>query len=500
MAKVKNIKFNNPIEKHFDKITRYHVYFFFLIFLSKLPVFWHVLNLIFLSPPIDYHCISGGFVGNTTKNECPCIEPEWDRSVFLETMQTKFNLICDKKWLVSFSQSMSYVGTLIGSLLFGVLSDKFGRLSAFTLSCLILAISGCLVSVMPEPSLYTTMRTIEGIGVGGAIVTAYVLCVEFCGLRHRESVTALFHIPINISHVSLAGVSYALRHCDEFQLVLSIPVFLFVGMKWLVMESPKWLMDNNHVDKAVAVMERIAKFNGVSSGAIREEIEAYHASHAQNHQTKLKFWQIFKHRKPTMNLGCMSVVFFVCGMGYYGVSQYIGLMSGNIHINVAISGTLLIPGTITAFFLLKILKRRTFLMATMFLSGITMITVICIPAHMNFCRVVVACICNCFFFISFIIVFLFGVELFPTTIRNSVLGFLSFISRVGQIVAPQINSLPATASGGIFGAMAIIGSLLCYPLPETKNTELPSSLEDTKNFTRRLTDLTIEEDTSQAAK
>lgn len=201
-----------------------------------------------------------------------------------------------------------------------------------------------------------------------------------------------------------------------------------------------------------------------------------------------------------MNLGCMSVVFFVCGMGYYGVSQYIGLMSGNIHINVAISGTLLIPGTITAFFLLKIFKRRTFLMATMFLSGITMITVICIPAHMNFCRVVVACICNCFFFISFIIVFLFGVELFPTTIRNSVLGFLSFISRVGQIVAPQINSLPATASGGIFGAMAIIGSLLCYPLPETKNTELPSSLEDTKNFTRRLTDLTIEEDTSQAAK
>ncbi|XP_063823703.1 solute carrier family 22 member 1-like [Ostrinia nubilalis] len=315
MAKGKILKLHNPIEKHFNVITPYHYYFFFLIFLSKLPIFWHVLNLIFLTPPMKYSCEGG----------CPyCPYLSWDRSVFSETMQTKFNLVCDKTWLVSFSNSISYVGTLIGSLLFGFLSDKFGRLNSFTISCLILAISGCLVSVMPMEGLFIFMRCIEGIGVGGAIVTAYVLCIEFCGVRHRESVTALFHIPINISHMTLAGISYLLRHCDDFQLALSVPVFFFVAMKWLVMESPKWLMDNDRVEEAAIVMEKISKFNRLSSETIKEEIEAYHASQGQKRRTKVKFWQIFNHKKLTLNLGCMSVIYFVCGMGYYGVSQYIG--------------------------------------------------------------------------------------------------------------------------------------------------------------------------------
>lgn len=218
-------------------------------------------------------------------------------------------------------------------------------------------------------------------------------------------------------------------------------------------------------------------------------MDEFYSEYATHKHVKMSFWQIFRHRKLTLNLLCMSVIYFVCGMGYYGVSQYIGRMSGNIHLNVAISGGLLIPGTIVAAFLLKILGRRSFLMSTCFLSGIFMIIVIVIPAHSNWARVVIACICNCFFFMSFIIVFLYGVELFPTSIRNSVLGFLSVLSRVGQIIAPPINALPETISGGIFGVMAIIGGLLCYPLPETKNIELPSSLEDSKSFPRRVSRL-----------
>lgn len=219
---------------------------------------------------------------------------------------------------------------------------------------------------------------------------------------------------------------------------------------------------------------------------IKTEMEEYHAAKMALNQRKLKFWQIFRHKKLTINLICMSFIYFVCGMGYYGVSQYIGKMSGDIHKNVAISGALLIPGTVSAAFLLQCLGRRSFLMATSFLSGTFMLIVIIIPEHASLARVLVACICNTFFFMSFIIVFLYGVELFPTSIRNSVLGFLSVLSRLGQIIAPPINALPQLFSGIIFGVMAIIGGLLCYPLPETKNTELPSSLEDSKSLPKKL--------------
>lgn len=129
----------------------------------------------------------------------------------------------------------------------------------FCVSCLILATFGCLVTVMPNIEAFITMRCLEGFGLGGTIVTSYVLVVEWCGPKHREVITAIYHIPINIGHISLAGVSYLLRHCDEFQLAISVPIFLFVFLYWICQESPKWLIDNQEVDKTVKVMGNIAR-------------------------------------------------------------------------------------------------------------------------------------------------------------------------------------------------------------------------------------------------
>ncbi|CAH0629137.1 unnamed protein product [Chrysodeixis includens] len=472
---------SSPIENYFAKIKRYHYYFFVLVYSTKLPVFWHVLSLIFISPPMEYTC-KGATEG---VNQCPCAEPVWNRSVFTETLQTKYTLICDKKWMVSFTQSMLYVGTLIGALTFGILSDKYGRLTTFCASCFVITVAGILVVFMPSAATFIVMRTIEGWGVGGSIVTIYVFLVEFCGPSYREMVTALFHVPINISHCCLAGMSYLFRNCDHFQMVLSIPVILCCLLYWLTYESPKWLVDNQQYDRAFLVMQKIAKFNGDNPDTMKSEMQSFYSAYHRSQVVRISFWQIFHHRRLTINLCCMAYVYFTCGMGYYGVSQYIGKMSGDIHKNVAISGALLIPGTVASVFLLKSLGRRTFLMSTTFISGVLMIVVILIPKHMQSMRVLVACICNCFFFMSFIIVFLYGVELFPTTIRNSVLGFLSVVSRLGQIAAPPINAFPEEVSGAIFGAMAILGSVLCIPLPETKNRALPDTLAETENLSNK---------------
>lgn len=216
-------------------------------------------------------------------------------------------------------------------------------------------------------------------------------------------------------------------------------------------------------------------------------MEEYQANHEKTTTQRMQFWHIFKHKRLTINFVCMAAIYFVCGMGYYGVSQYIGQMMGNIHVNVTISGAMLIPGTIAATFLLHTLSRRTFLMATNFISGILMLVVILIPPENAWPRVIIACICNSTFFMSFINVFLYGVELFPTTIRNSVLGVLTVMARAGQISAPPINHFHEIVSGSIFGGLALLGGVLCIPLPETKHTELPSSLEDSKTLPRHQT-------------
>ncbi|OWR52188.1 organic cation transporter [Danaus plexippus plexippus] len=434
---------------------------------------------------MEYTC-EGGDMSNSSKNLCPCDKPQWNRSKFTETMQTKFHLLCGNAWNISFSHIMMYTGFLVGAMLFGYLSDRNGRLLSFSSSCLLMALSGSFVSIMPTTTTYTLMRTIEGIGTGGAIITSYVLCIEYIGTKYRELVTALFNIPVNIGHMTLPLISYLLPHCDQFQLAISIPIFFYAFLPWMVMESPRWLLDSGRHNKAIIVMENVAKFNKQPYEDIRDQIEKYLTKRPPGTKTNLKFYQIFRHKTMSLILIYLSIIYFLCGMGYYGVSQLIGKMSGDIHINVAISGALLLPGTISSIFLLKILNRKTMLMFSIFLSGLFMIISVCIPFTYNWIRVIIACICNCFFFISFIVVFLYGVELFPTSVRNSVLGFLSVLSRIGQIVAPLVNTLSENVAGAVFGGFALIGSLFCFLLPETKDTELPSSLEDTKRLTKKV--------------
>ncbi|XP_047989829.1 organic cation transporter protein-like [Leguminivora glycinivorella] len=171
--------------------------------------------------------------------------------------------------------------------------------------------------------------------------------------------------------------------------------------------------------------------------------------------------------------------YLVCGMGYYGVSQYISKMSGDIHANISISAAIVIPGTLVSVFLLNRIGRKLFLGSTNFLAGAFMVITVLISNYdPKWLKVVFACISNCFFFMSFIVVFLYGVELFPTPIRNSALGVLTVLSRAGMMIAPQINILNPIVAGYVFALLALIGSGLTLCLPETKNKELPSTLKE----------------------
>lgn len=71
---------------------------------------------------MNYRCEDKG--KDLGKNYCPCDDPKWDRSEFTETIQTKFQLICEKKKLISMCHSVLYFGALVGSFTVGAMADK----------------------------------------------------------------------------------------------------------------------------------------------------------------------------------------------------------------------------------------------------------------------------------------------------------------------------------------------------------------------------------------
>ncbi|XP_047989832.1 solute carrier family 22 member 3-like [Leguminivora glycinivorella] len=197
-----------------------------------------------------------------TSNEtgtCPCDNPVWDYSVFTKTVATKYGMICEKALYVSYSESILYFGLLIGAIVCGSLADRYGRLMLYATCQLIIGVAGCLVSFAPSFAIFCVMRFIEGFGSGGAIVTGFVLSVEYCGSSFRSSVSAFVHIAGNTGLIVMAGISYLLRDCDQFQLAISVPVMAFFFMKFILLESPKWLMDRNRTEEAVKVMEKFCR-------------------------------------------------------------------------------------------------------------------------------------------------------------------------------------------------------------------------------------------------
>lgn len=112
---------------------------------------------------------------------------------------------------------------------------------------------------MPSVETFILMRCFQGIGIGGSIVTSFVLTIEYCGLNHRETITAIYHIPVSLGQISTAVVSYLIRNMSTYQLIISIPACLCIFIYCLILESPKWLMDNDHITKATKIMMKICK-------------------------------------------------------------------------------------------------------------------------------------------------------------------------------------------------------------------------------------------------
>lgn len=87
----------------------------------------------------------------------------------------QWNLVCDRAWLRATGDSLFMVGVMLGSMIFGCLSDKFGRRPIFFLSLVIQLVGGILVAVAPEFISYVIFRLIVGSTTSGVFLVAYVI-------------------------------------------------------------------------------------------------------------------------------------------------------------------------------------------------------------------------------------------------------------------------------------------------------------------------------------
>lgn len=173
-----------------------------------------------------------------------------------------------KPWHLTYGASAvlllsSGVGAIVGSMLWGHLSDRWGRRPLLIAAIAAAAVGTGVSAATPTGAwgFLAVFRFVVGVGVGGSVVTGSPLIIELTPTRHRTLLggfmTSAF---IPIGTLVASGVAAALSEAIGFRGLLLVglaPALVGLFALFVVPESPLWLESRGRLDEAARVAARV---------------------------------------------------------------------------------------------------------------------------------------------------------------------------------------------------------------------------------------------------
>ncbi|PFX33207.1 Solute carrier family 22 member 5 [Stylophora pistillata] len=404
------------------------------------------------------------------KKRCDMPREAWKFADDYTSVVTEFDLVCDKALLGTISTSLLFAGWLVGALIGGVLSDKIGRKPVLYIGSVTCSIFAWLAAFPNVFWLFILFRLLVGICLGGGAMGIYVLATEFAGVRHRHVAGTSLWYSWTLSLVMLAGLAYGIRDWRFLSITCAVPGLIsFIGW-WFTPESSRYLLLKGKVTETEQILRRIATTNK----------KTYPDEPLVNPNAEGKvqdlgdFRDLFRTKKMLHRT-------LVC---WYACTPTLG---GNMYLNFFLLSIIEIPANYAAIWIMGKIGRRKSLIYFLILAAIASTGAVlftmfdpgddkCYAAG----KIIMALAAKFFVFISFDAVYVYSAELFPTAIRNIGMGSSTSAARIGSFCSPYIVHLTRVhplLPYGIMGTKALLASLLCMTLPETKGTPTPETMD-----------------------
>uniref|UniRef100_A0A670YZ61 Major facilitator superfamily (MFS) profile domain-containing protein n=1 Tax=Pseudonaja textilis TaxID=8673 RepID=A0A670YZ61_PSETE len=416
----------------------------------------------------------------TEAEQEPCLDGwTYEGSVFTSTIVTEWDLVCNFRSLQQLAQSIYMAGVLVGGIIFGSLSDKFGRKALLLWSCFQMAVSGSCTAFVPSFSAYCVLRFLTGMAVSGVGLNCVSLSVEWTPMHSRATVSMVTGYSYSVGQFILAGVAYAIRDWRWLQLAVSLPYFGMFLYGWWFRESARWYATVGKLDQALKELQKVAQMNGKKDCQEKLSLEALKASlqtdNSSANNAKFPVADLVRTTSLRRITVCLCFVWFSTSFAYYGLAMDLQNFGVSVYLIQVIFGAVDIPAKLVAFLVISYSGRRIAQALSLILAGLS------IGVSNLILRTVFAVFGKGCLGASFNCVFLYTGELYPTVIRQTGMGFGNTMARVGGIVAPLVRmtgeylpSLPLV----IYATAPIISGMAACFLPETLNVPLPDTIED----------------------
>ncbi|WP_058913831.1 MFS transporter [Entomohabitans teleogrylli] len=155
------------------------------------------------------------------------------------------------------------LGLTGGALLCGPLSDRFGRKRVIEWCVAFFGLLSLVSAFSPDLQTLVILRFLTGLGLGGAMPNTITMTSEFLPARRRGALVTLMFCGFTLGSALGGIVSAQLVHSIGWQGILVLggvlPLALFVGLLFLLPESPRWQVRHNQPQqKIAATLSRIA--------------------------------------------------------------------------------------------------------------------------------------------------------------------------------------------------------------------------------------------------
>jgi len=154
--------------------------------------------------------------------------------------------------------SCTFLGLLLGSVLQGEMTDRFGRKVVYQANLLIYGIATVGAALSPNYVVLSTLRFIAGLGLGAEIPLAYAYAAEFSPRSSRGRVMACLNGFGGCLPLPLA-VLFALAFRDAIGwrgilIAIGIGALIVFIFRMSLPESPRWLVAKGRTKEAFDIL------------------------------------------------------------------------------------------------------------------------------------------------------------------------------------------------------------------------------------------------------
>ncbi|XP_007941927.2 solute carrier family 22 member 4 [Orycteropus afer afer] len=405
---------------------------------------------------------------------------EFSQDVYLSTIVTEWNLVCEDDWKTPLTTSLFFIGVLLGSFVSGQLSDRFGRKNILFTTMAVQTGFSFLQIFSINWEMFTVLFVIVGMGQISNYVVAFILGTEILGKSVRIIFSTLGVCTFfAVGYMLLPLFAYFIRDWRMLLLALTVPGVLCVPLWWFIPESPRWLISQKKIKEAEDIIRKAAKMNNITVPAVIFDVELQELKSVKHE--KVFILDLFR----TWDVAIITIMFLLLWMltsvGYFALSLNAPNLHGDAFLNCFLSALIEIPAYITAWLLLRTLPRRYIIAGVLFMGGGVLLLIQVVPADYYIFSIGLAMLGKFGITSAFSMLYVFTAELYPTMVRNMAVGITSMASRVGSIIAPYFVYLGAynrILPYILMGSLTVLIGILTLFFPESFGTTLPETFEE----------------------